>query len=195
MKSQINEDHTKKVIIIFDGHGVVKKEGASYSFKHYFLCDLDETLSSEDFNKWIIKLIQNKGVLDCSKLCTNDMAYKHFLGELTTHQKMYSHNLRKIKAHDPQDKYKFYELAKVFNYEGHEIKLKIQFTNFHPDTGIQLALVRSEEKELIQFSWLENLVFPMFTNDKTVLIESCGFPLDIEPVEAIGVWGACREEL
>jgi len=33
----------------------------------------------------------------------------------------------------------------------------------------------------------------LFAKDQIVLIEPCRFPIDIFEIEAVGIWGACRE--
>ena len=183
-----------KVIIVFDGHGFCNKQKTSLTYKHYFLCNIGDNVGSDNFNDFLKQLVKDKGTTDLSILPNNsDVNLEHYLFELTNYQKMYSCNLRKALALDTSDDYKLYELARSFKYENIDYKFKIQYTNFHPLTGCQLVYVRLENDLNIKLSSLEKLIFPIFAQDQTVLMESCGFPTDIFEVEAIGVWGACRE--
>ena len=190
MKAQ----NSKNVIIVFDGHGFCNKEKPILTYKHYFLCNVGETVGSDKFNLFFKQLVKDKGLIDFNNLQSNsDINLEHFLFELTNFQKIYSCNLRKALALDTSNGFKLYEIAKSFLYKEQEHKFKIQYTNFHPNTDCQLVYVRLEDKISITLSALEKLIFPIFAQDQTVLMESCGFPQDIFEAEAIGIWGACRE--
>lgn len=185
---------SKTVIIVFDGHGFCNKEKPLLTYKHYFLCDVGKTVGSDKFNSFLKQLVKDKGLMDFNNLQNNsNINLEHFLFELTNFQKVYSCNLRKALALDINNEFKLYEIAKSFLYKEEEYKFKIQYTNFHPLTNCQLVYARLENEKSITLSALEKLIFPIFVQDQTVLMESCGFPLDTFEAEAIGIWGACRE--
>ena len=46
-----------KVIIVFDGHGFCNKQKPSLTYKHYFLCNIGDTVGSDNFNDFLKQLV------------------------------------------------------------------------------------------------------------------------------------------
>jgi len=97
-------------------------------------------------------------------------------------------------------KYTHYFLCEAGKTVGSDVfnkinyNLKIQYTDFHPETKCQLVYVRVENKQPIQLSILEKLIFPIFIDSENPILESCGMGIEEKTEsEAIGLWGACRE--
>jgi len=47
---EMKAQNSKTVIIVFDGHGFCNKEKPILTYKHYFLCNVGETVGSDKFN-------------------------------------------------------------------------------------------------------------------------------------------------
>ena len=46
-----------KTIIIFDGHGLTNREKTILKYTHHFLCDEGKTVRSDEFNHWILLIL------------------------------------------------------------------------------------------------------------------------------------------
>jgi hypothetical protein len=187
-----------KTIIIFDGHGCTNQEKTLLKYTHYFLCEAGKTVGSDVFNKIVKQIVKDKGLTDLSKLPNNyESQIEHLLFELTPIQKLSSStcNLRKaLNTVDVQNEFKLNEISKIISDNKINYNLKIQYTDFHPETKCQLVYVRVENKQPIQLSILEKLIFPIFIDSENPILESCGMGIEEKTEsEAIGLWGAGRE--